>query len=297
LDRVSLKHNDLTAFLATSYLRLRSRGPEKLIFTATTGRSGTQSLTRVFGAVPQCRARHEPYPSMNDVELTAASYGDAEHVARVYRQVKSINIRRAALGHRYYFEANHLFAKVFAEQVIADFGSRVRVIHLVRAPLEVATSIFRLQELPGTIEGNRWWLDHRAPSNQIPIADLLDSDDEFSQPFYKALWYWFEVESRIARLQRRFPAVQFIRFETDWLNDKDRICALFDRLGVCHGQSALDAAAGICDKKINTRPHKKVESAVSSASAEAMLARFEGMLDEKGFGLHARSLTLAPSRS
>ena len=42
------------------------RGPlEKLIFTATTGRSGTLSLAKLFAKVPGCRSVHEGHPVMN----------------------------------------------------------------------------------------------------------------------------------------------------------------------------------------------------------------------------------------
>ncbi|HEV2700138.1 MAG TPA: hypothetical protein VGV09_00800, partial [Steroidobacteraceae bacterium] len=239
-----LRHNPLVAAVALRMLQLRTRGLEKLIFTATTGRSGTLSLTRLFAAIPGCRAEHEAHPVMNGPVLRAASYGDSDLVHRVYSRIKSVNIRRAAVGHRYYFEANHLFVKTFADMVIADFGRRVAVVHLVRPAAEVANSIYQLRDYPGTERGNYWWLDFRAPRNLLAMTDILESDPEFSHPFYKALWYWHEVEARIAAWRARTPSVRVIDFETDWLNDRSRVYSLLDGLGMQYETAQLAPLIG-----------------------------------------------------
>src|SRR6516225_855629 len=226
----ALKYTVPAAAVARCYYTLRTRTVERLIFTATTGRSGTLTLTRIFGGISGCRALHEPYPVMNDEVLHAASYGDSDALKRFYRD-KSINIRRAAAGYRYYVEANHLFIKTFIEHAARDFGNRLAVIHLVRPPLEVAMSIYRLQSKPSAPLWNRWYLDHRAPLNRIRLADALD-DGEFSHPFYKGLWYWFEIETRVEEWRQRLSAVPFVRFETDWFNQPQRLVTLAKELGI-----------------------------------------------------------------
>jgi hypothetical protein len=205
-----LKHNRVVAGMALRMLRMRTRGLQKLIFTATTGRSGTLTLTRLFAAVPGCRADHEAHPVMNGSVLRAATYGDTTLADRVYDRVKAVNIRRAAVGYRYYFEASHLFIKTFADNAVADFGERVAVVHLVRPAVEVASSIYHLGNYPGTEAGNYWWLDFKAPTNLLAMAHILESDPEFSHPFYKALWYWYEIEARTAAWRTRMPAVKVI---------------------------------------------------------------------------------------
>lgn len=193
-----LKPNYLVAGLARRLFRLRARDLERVIFTATTGRSGTLTLARLFATVPSCRAVHEAHPVMNGSLLRDASYGDRENVDRVFRRIKSVNIYRAAVRQRYYFEANHLFIKTFADNAVAEFGQRIAVVHLVRPAIEVANSIYSLLDYPGTDCGNYWWLDFRAPTNVLALSDILSSDTEFSHPFYKALWYWHEIEARVA---------------------------------------------------------------------------------------------------
>ncbi len=270
-----LKHNNAVALLARYWFRARTSRLEKVIFTATTGRSGTKTLTKLFSLVPDCTAHHEPYPVMNGPVLRAASYGDTALVDRAYRQIKSVDILRAAVGYRYYFEANHQFIKSFSQQAIDEFGDRLTVIHLVRSPIEVATSIFRLAEFPGTDVGNTWWLDYRAPTNLIQIADVLDFDAAFSNPFYKALWYWHEIEMRIAALRTKVPSLKVTRFETDWFSDKGKVIEFLDDLGIDYDKSGIES---IVIEKEHRREHHKRIAGLPSEQAQDMLFRFQELL-------------------
>jgi hypothetical protein len=275
-----LKHNPLVAAIARPALWLGTRELEKVIFTATTGRSGTLALAKLFAAVPDCVALHEPPPIMNGPVLEAANFGDTALSDRVYRQIKAINIRRSAMGYRYYMEANHLFIKSFVGQAIDDFGVRLGVIHLVRPATEVATSIYRLQDYPGTERGNFWWLNHRAPANLIQVAQLLDSDGEFSHPYYKALWYWHEVEARIAALRLRVPQLNVVRFETGWLNDANKIYRLLDELGCEYDKGKIAPMVGV---HAHEKEDEKTGPAPSLDDRQAMLSRLRDLLATRGF--------------
>ncbi len=279
-----LKHNPAVASLAKLALKWRTRDLEKVIFTATTGRSGTLTLAKLFSTVDGCIALHEPPPIMNGPVLEAANSGNAALIDRVYNQIKSVNIRRAAVGHRYYVEANHLFIKTFYQHASRDFGDRLAVIHLVRSPIEVATSIYRLEDYPGTERGNYWWLDYRAPSNIIPIADLLDWDVEFSHPFYKALWYWHEVEARISAWSAQVPRLKIARFETEWLNDAARVFELLDNLGIDCDRRRVEARVGIRE---HDREQHKLRPALASAKSRDMLSMFREKLATRGVDMPA----------
>jgi hypothetical protein len=270
----ALKYSAPAAVVARCYYTLRTRTVERFIFTATTGRSGTLTLTKIFAGIPGCHALHEPYPVMNDEVLRAASYGDSDTLDRFYR-AKSINILRAAAGYRYYVEANHLFIKTFVAHAARDFGNRLAVIHLVRPVLEVATSIYRLHRQPGTESGNRWWLDYRAPLNRIRIADALDG--EFSHPFYKGLWYWFEIETRVHEWRQRLPAVPFVRFETDWFNQPQRLLTLAVELGMGVDRRQIDSLVGV---KEHTREHLKI-APLQLDEAQRMFENFVVLLQRR----------------
>jgi hypothetical protein len=213
---------------------------------------------------------------MNGEVLQAASYGDQRTLDRFCR-TKSISILRAAAGHRYYLEANHLFIKTFVAHAAREFGDRLAIVHLVRRPVEVAMSLYRLQVLPGNESGNRWLLDHRAPLNRIRIADALDGD-EFSHPFYKVLWYWFETEARIAEWRRRLPAVPFVRFETGWLKDPERLVALAIALGVAVDSRQIHSMIGVTE---NTKAHEKLIAPLPPEEAERMLENFVALLKQR----------------
>jgi hypothetical protein len=274
-----IKHSLLALVLANGYYKLRSRTLDKVVLTATTGRSGTLALAHIFEAVPGCLSLHEAYPVMNGEVLTAANREDPSPLVQRYWRIKAVNIRRRSAGYRYYFEGNHEFIKTFVAQAAREFAEKLEVIHLVRPPLEVAMSIYRLQDQPGTAAGNRWWLDHRAPLNRIRLADVLDGDAEFAHPFYKALWYWFEVEARIREWQRQMPDVPFHRFETAWLNEPDRVLDLMKRLGV---RCAAEQIAPRIGARLHAREAHKTIAAIPDARAQQMLDRFRELLVRRG---------------
>ena len=274
-----LKHNRLVTGAVKLAARALTRDLQKLVFTATTGRSGTMTLAKLFAAVPGCASLHEPWPNMSGDVLRAAANGDDTLVREVYERIKSVNILRAAIGQRYYFEGNHCFVKTFAPLAIEEFGDRVVIVHLVRPAVEVATSIFRLREEPGTAVGNAWWLDYHAETNLIPIADALDSDPELSHPFYKALWYWHEIEARVATLRAKVPAVKIVRFETAWLDDKAKVLGLFAQLGFPVDEGRI---APLIGSWCNQREDQKRVSALPEERREHMLLRLREILARRG---------------
>jgi hypothetical protein len=216
---------------------------------------------------------------MSGTVLHAASYGDAKFARKAFRRVKAVNILRAAAGHRFYFEANHCFVKSFAELAAEEFGDRLAVVHLVRPAVEVAMSIFRLREEPGTEVGNFWWLDYRAPCNMIRIADLLDSGRSLSHPFYKALWYWHEIEARVVALRAALPGLEIIRFETAALDDTDKVLSLFADLGLPCDASRIEPLIG---RVSNQREEQKSLAALPLEDAESMLLHFREVLARTG---------------
>lgn len=279
-----IKHSRLVAGMARLGFRSLNINLERVIFTATTGRSGTKTLARLFSAVPSCRSLHEPWPEMSGAVLRAASYGETKLVREVFRRKKLVNILRAAAGHRYYFEANHCFVKTFAALAAEEFGDRLAVVHLVRPAIEVAMSIFQLREEPGTQVGNLWWLDYRAPSNRIQIADILDSDRTLAHPFYKALWYWYEIEARIAALQASLPRLKVVRFETRGLDEKEKVLRLFADLGIACDDRRIEPLIG---GVLNRREEQKRRSALPIDEAHAMQLGFHEAMVRCGIELPA----------
>jgi hypothetical protein len=261
--------------LARRYFQFRNKKLKKIFFLATTGRSGTATLVDILNHLPNCKAEHEPYPAMFNDVLRAKSSGNENYVKNEYWQVKSINLYRAAAGYEYYLESNHMFIKTYIEYAVQDFKEKIVIIHLVRDPIKVANSIYSLQDYPGTIEGNRWWLDYTAPGNFIKIADILDNDSEFEHPFYKGLWYWYEMERRIAYWKEKLPNVQFIKFLTEDFNIQEKVFQLLIDLGISFDEKQLASKVAT---QSNTRLHQKIVEPLPMLQAEEMHMKFKSLI-------------------
>lgn len=275
-----IKYHPLTVQLLKWYYQFRCRKLKKIIFVATTGRSGTMTLADILNHIPVSKAEHEAYPIMFDDVLKAKCAGNEAYVHAEYWQKKSINIRRNAAGFDYYCDANHLFIKTYIEYAVEDFGDKVAVIHLVRDAVKVANSIYALQDYPGTEEGNKWWLDYTSASNHIRIAELLDNDPEFKHPFYKGLWYWYEMEARIAHWRQALPNIQFVDFRTEDFNDPQKTFKLLNDLGIAFDEAQLLAKIST---QANTREHQKVSNPLPVEQAAAMNEQFKRLLISKGY--------------
>lgn len=273
-----LKYHPLTTTLYKFLLNQSCRKLDKIIFTATTGRSGTLTLIDLFNAIPGCYSEHEPYPAMHDDILHAMSYNNPDYARNIYERVKAINLRRSAAGNRYYLEANHLFIKTYAKSAIEDFGKKAAIIHLVRDPVQVANSIYALQDFPGTTQGNAWWLDHNAPTNHIKIPEILNNDPEFQHPFYKGLWYWYELETRVAYWRIELPNVPFFDIRTEDLNVPEKVYSLLDNIGIQYNKEKLRPLIGI---RKHGRSNQKIVKPLEKELAKNMHEKFRQLLIQK----------------
>jgi len=276
----SLKHNTVTASIANLLLRPLTRNVEAYIFVATTGRSGTASLEKILAAVNGCITFHEVYPKMNEEVMAAYNNNNPELAMKMYNFVKSINIKRASVGHRYYAETNHTFIKSFIDFAIDDLQDRLRIIHLIRNPVDVATSMINLGHQPGTAMGNRWYIDIHAAKNIILLGDVLENHKEFSHPFYRALWYWYEIESRVQYWKNRATPARFFELLTDDLNDKNKLFKFLDDMNIAYDP---DRIARVATTRANRKLSVKQDSGLNRQQAIDMQKRFETLLTDRGF--------------
>jgi len=271
-----LKYNRVSVGLYDWLLERRCREVEAYIFVATTGRSGSESLSKIFQAADRAVCFHEPYP------LMYADYPNPSHKSEYFRSrfygSKRINIKRAAAGNRYYVETNHQFIKNYADHAIAHFGDKIRVIHMVREPVKVAASFYAIDSIPGTSKtGKHYLLYPEHDDNLIQIADLLYDDPEFSHDLYKCLWYWYEIESRIKSYMERYPSVRWHTIRTDQLNDEPSLVDLFETLGIRYDADALKSLVG---SRENTKSALKKQS-VDLVEAEEMHQKLRAALAER----------------
>ena len=257
-------------------------GYEKVIFVASTGRSGTGSISRLFASIDDVCSLHEPEPVIGGATMIEKNKGN-EHLARkIYTNVKSNVIRLERLtGKRIYFESNHMFIKSFIEYAVEDFGNKVTVIHLYRNPVSVAKSLFDLQMIPGTERANEWYLDYKGNGNQIRIAEILDTNERFAHDFYKCLWYWYEIEARVSFWKNRYKEIRFVDFKTEDLNKYGCVTELLQELGIKYDEKKIKSNM---DKKFNLKVSEKVVT-LDVKEAQVMHQSFREMLKEEGYGL------------
>lgn len=213
--------------------RALCRRVEGFVFCASTGRSGTTSLSRILGAaVPGCVARHEPVPILHDEVMQAHNDGDDGVAREAFRQRKAPRIYRLAVGSRWYVETNHIFVKCFADAAIEEFGDRLQVVHLTRDHREVAASFLGRGSIPGRDRGDRWLLRPDAPRNEIALAAEMAEGARFDHPFFRCLWYCYEIDARVADIRRRHPEVRIHHLEVEDLNDPAAMRRLVHDLGM-----------------------------------------------------------------
>jgi hypothetical protein len=272
----SIKYSPVTVGLYEKILEQRCQSVDSYIFVATTGRSGSTSLSRIFEAAENAVCFHEPYPSMQSRHPDPADKN--AYFERKFRQKKKINILRAAAGHRYYLETNHLFLKNFFEPAADYFGEQLRVIHLVRDPVRVASSFFAIDSIPGkTRMGHLYLLNPAHEDNLIRINDLLDGDPSFEHDLYKCLWYWYEIEARVQHYRTAYPSLRWTHLKTEELNEKPALVQMFDEIGVRFDPQRLGQLVG---NRSNLKKDRKKHS-VDWSEAEAMHSRLREKIEER----------------
>jgi len=214
-----------------TWLTLRCLRVKGYIFVASTGRSGTQSLSRIFKAADNAICVHEPVPVM--YSDYPAGVDKKSYFQELFYKEKKNAIRRKAKTHNYYVETNHQFVKNFAELAIDYFKDKIRVIHLIRDPVKVATSFYKINSIPGkSFRGRRYLLDPLASDNRLDLSDLFGESGPLDHDYYRCLWYWYEIEARIKALKEKFPHMRWFTLRTEDLNSEVRLMEMFEALGV-----------------------------------------------------------------
>lgn len=283
LAEYDLRVNPITALIYRVWWDMFHPGVS-FIFTATTGRSGTGLIRNVFSQSPDCVAVHEPWPQMHGRLLIRKERdGDPREARRTYWTRKSVNVRRAASGHAVYVETNHLFIKSFFEYAIDDFGGRLKVLHLKRHPVYVARSIARLPAVPGTPEGDRWWLNFQGPQVRLRGAEReLRDGGSYSHPFYRGLWYWYETETRIREMTTEHPWLDIHTLEWADYITLPMVSDLLDWAAITYDP---DRISPVLESRVNEKRKKKRALDIDIDELHRMHLEFRQYLQGLGHSL------------
>lgn len=154
-----------------------------LVFAVASGRSGTQTLAKVFELVPGVHATHEGIPAFQDV--MRRSLGDPE-LAKAFLLTRKLPAI-AALEEPVYFESSHVFGKGFLMPML-QLGLRPRLLFLKRDPRKIALSLERIGATPHRTPGGRDHFLSPADPSMLPAIAWGDFTD------YQ-LCYWYALET------------------------------------------------------------------------------------------------------
>ena len=195
-----------------------------------------------------------------------------------FEKIKRFHILRAASHLDFYLETNHQFLKNFAQPAIDYFGSRLRVIHLRRDPVSVASSFYAIGSVPGKTElGSLYLIDPHRTDNVLSIGKVLDQDSNFADDLYRCLWYWYEMEARVVRLCEQYPQISMLHLATDDLNQPERVYDLLDFLNLSYLADAVLPKVGL---RANEKRDEK-QRTIDRDKAEAMNLQLLQLLRER----------------
>lgn len=227
-------------------------GGRRLLFTVTTGRSGTEYLARVLALFANVEARHEPKPRFSSCFRAVVA---APEVAREFwerEKLPAIDRGRKPI----HAETSHFFGKGFAPSLL-DLGRVPDVVHLRRDPRAVARSLWELESIPGrSLRGVRYYLSPWDP-NHLPVA----SDRARGWHDYQlCYWYGLETDARAralgALLAERGGRMHALELES--IQSAEGIAALGARLEL-GPLSAFGAwrVKALASRRVNEKRHQK----------------------------------------
>jgi len=272
-----IKYNRYIAHIYNAYLSFRTRHIKQYIFVATTGRSGSTSLTNLFNEIEGCASYHEPYPVMHRDPDSEASGNPTLLGLR-----KIVNIKRSSIGYDYYVETNHQFIKGFYADVFHKLPhDKISVICLKRAAIRSALSFYSIGSIPGVTEnGKTWLLDPENPDNVINIYTEDDTPPFLQSDFIKCLWYVYETYARTHKIRALNPDIRWVDMQTDELNSLDGVTRLLEQLGIPCDSKNIGRLIGI---KANLKLDKK-NGTIDLTEATAMKSQFDKYLIDCGLG-------------
>ena len=241
---------------------------KRLIFTITTGRSGTRYLAWVLRGFRDVDARHEPRPKFSGAFRTVAQF---PHTAEEFwRHHKLPRIARSPRP--IYAETSHLAGKGFLESLIA-MGGRPDLIHLHRAPRDVARSLWRLGTVPGrTYRGAKYYL---APTDRC-LCPLPPERIAGLHDYQLCFWYCLEIAARARGYAAAFAVhgVQVHDVPLTSIESREGILALGRRLSLGPHSTMKELALRLLDRRRRNRkddrkqPHSLPEAELDSLEDE-----------------------------
>lgn len=167
---------------------------KRLIFTVTTGRSGTAYLASIFGFARGVYTVHEPEPEFVKVLRTVQNNSNLARQFLIEEKLPAI----LRVPEDIYIETSHLTCKGFLEPLL-EMGIIPDLIIYRRDPRNVALSMFKMGTIPGRSDkGLKFYLSPEDPET-LSMDDWQDLHD-----YQLCYWYCLEIEKRARYYQPLF---------------------------------------------------------------------------------------------
>lgn len=220
-----------------------------VIFASSVGRSGTRYLANLFTQCTNVLAQHAAVPHCHDQIMIDIN----NNIPRTEVVEKARLIEELVAEHGAYFESTQLFVRVLAD-VFLDVFPAISVIHLLRDPMEVASSYMNRKSYPS--HADRPW---RLPLN---LERSLFKFPLPLTPIQENLCDWLENELRYWELRPRFERTVDFQFEK--IGCATHVCEMFDQLDVAYRESDVNyhTSSKDLDRNANrrkTRISRKIE--------------------------------------
>ncbi len=196
------------------------------IFTLSTGRVGTQTLSALLNLAPNVFAYHEPNPSLFGLSQLAYYYSEQPLASQIlkeaFKTTRQELFNYVLSCYKGYVETSP--QATFLASIILSIIPKVKFIHLVRNPGDVVRSGMR----------RKWFVDHPNDSTRItplPNTNTYTQWHSFSQ-FQKNLWLWNETNRWILDFSAKLPPKKFLLVRSEMLfnGNEETIKSLFSFL-------------------------------------------------------------------
>jgi hypothetical protein len=257
---------------------LRQRGYEellgkRLVFTITTGRSGTQTLAEVFACAENTCSLHEPLPPYGKCLQRVQRNADLALEFLLEEKLPAI----VAAGMPCYAETSHLLCKGFIEPIL-ELGLRPHFVFVQRDCRAVAKSFTQLNSIPERTELGRDYM--LSPADPCLLETHFWEDFTDYQLCY---WYALEMKQRSQWYASLFDRVgiPYTWFDFADLRDSQKLVQLAKSCGMEINDDAAARIEAIIEHPINAKKDDKANAGktaeVSNPSvlqhAESIVAR------------------------
>ncbi|GJQ08316.1 hypothetical protein GpartN1_g107.t1 [Galdieria partita] len=186
----------------TNFFRKR-----KVVFVATSGRTGTGFLSKLFSLTENTISLHEPWPRLEgrDLEKALLQTGTAES-SRKERKLKKVRriqqILSASSPTTSYVETSHMFIKTMADFLVDELASSEKFVVLILRRSLVATinSQYTLGWFQTAHNGYKKWyygIHDVSDESRVLTPDRPESEYDIID---KLIGYNLDIELRIQKL-------------------------------------------------------------------------------------------------